>query len=135
MCVWAAEMLETKLELEEGLEMSLIKPQVRCKEQVADGGRSVSFHQCIYNVWKDGFCKRHHPDTVAARDALRHSRWNAEDKKEQAACRVERAKRAVLRIAERSMRRFDGNDGPAPISKLGRAVKKLRELRKELAKL
>ena len=40
----------------------------RCKEMgISDGSRSMRYHQCYNKPWKDGYCKIHHPDTVAAR--------------------------------------------------------------------
>lgn len=40
----------------------------RCKEQgISDGSRSMRYHQCYNKSWKDGYCKIHHPDSVAAR--------------------------------------------------------------------
>ena len=40
----------------------------RCKAQVSD---SVGWHhfQCSRYAVKDGYCKQHHPDAVAARQA------------------------------------------------------------------
>ena len=46
-----------------------------CKVLVPDGGRSVNFHRCRRNAVKDGYCKQHHPDTVAKRDEERRLRW------------------------------------------------------------
>jgi len=39
----------------------------RCKAAVSFGGRAVGFRQCLRKPWKDGWCKQHHPDTVAER--------------------------------------------------------------------
>ena len=40
---------------------------LRCKETVYPNERWGSFypHQCEKKIWKDGYCKIHHPDTVA----------------------------------------------------------------------
>jgi len=38
----------------------------RCKQRVYDQSGWHSW-QCSRNAWKDGFCKQHHPDTVAER--------------------------------------------------------------------
>lgn len=37
-------------------------------------------HQCRRKIWKDGYCKQHHPDTVKERDEARRKRW--EEKQE-----------------------------------------------------
>jgi hypothetical protein len=39
----------------------------QCKEMVSAHSLYGSFHQhqCNRNAWKDGYCKQHHPDTVA----------------------------------------------------------------------
>jgi TolA-binding protein len=43
--------------------------KARCKQQVVSPGmRGMFTHQCSRKVWKDGFCKLHHPETVAIRD-------------------------------------------------------------------
>lgn len=41
----------------------------RCKASVPFGGRRVDFHQCLRKPVKDGWCKQHHPDSVAKRRA------------------------------------------------------------------
>jgi hypothetical protein len=38
----------------------------KCKKSVW-GQSSFTSYQCSRNVWKDGYCKQHHPDTVAER--------------------------------------------------------------------
>ncbi len=44
----------------------------RCKEKVSPPDRWGSFHrhQCSRKVWRDGYCKQHHPDSVSARQEL-----------------------------------------------------------------
>lgn len=70
--------------------MFYIKPNDirRCATSVNGEGRfggAFNRHQCTRKVWKDGYCKLHHPDTVAARNAktlarqeesYRNSDWN-----------------------------------------------------------
>lgn len=48
--------------------------EVKCTETVyeRDGWHS---HRCTRNVWKDGCCKQHHPDTVEARRKAADKRW------------------------------------------------------------
>jgi hypothetical protein len=38
----------------------------KCKKQVW-GQSSYTHYRCSRNAWKDGYCKQHHPDTVAER--------------------------------------------------------------------
>ena len=51
----------------------------RCKEQVYEQGGYGSFrgHQCSRKIWKDDYCKIHHPDTVAERQAKSEEKWRA----------------------------------------------------------
>jgi len=46
-----------------------------CKASVYERGWPRS---CNAKVWKDGRCKRHHPDTIAVRVAKRDAKWAAE---------------------------------------------------------
>ncbi len=46
----------------------------RCKGSVPFGGRSAVFRQCLRRPWKDGWCRQHHPDTVAVRRAQSEAR-------------------------------------------------------------
>ena len=39
----------------------------RCRETVSDNERWPSFHQCSRKIWKDGYCKTHHHDSVEER--------------------------------------------------------------------
>lgn len=58
----------------------------KCRRNVAEGGRSVLFHQCTRkgkHEWIDTeaggtylFCKVHHPAEVAKRDAAGRAKWN-----------------------------------------------------------
>jgi septal ring factor EnvC (AmiA/AmiB activator) len=50
----------------------------RCKQRVPDGGRSVGFHRCSFKAWKDGYCKKHHPDTVKKRRAKSDTKYKLE---------------------------------------------------------
>ena len=53
----------------------------RCDEQVHDGGTWPRFHQCTRPVHKDGKCKIHHPDAVAARREKSDKKWQAKMEK------------------------------------------------------
>jgi hypothetical protein len=49
----------------------------RCQERVYPNERWGSFHghQCKFKVWKDCYCKKHHPYTVKARHEAREKAW------------------------------------------------------------
>ena len=51
----------------------------RCKETVFRQGGSFRGGRCSRKAVKDGYCKQHHPDTVAQRTAETKARWKAED--------------------------------------------------------
>ena len=50
----------------------------RCNEKVYPPSTWGSFHghQCTRKDWKDGYCKQHHPDSVAKRELKKEERWN-----------------------------------------------------------
>jgi hypothetical protein len=50
---------------------------VMCKEKVfrSNGGWFSIAQPCSRKAWKDGYCKQHHPDTVAERDKAYHERY------------------------------------------------------------
>ena len=56
--------------------------KTRCKKDVRDSGMWPSYHQCYRKIWKDGFCKLHHPDTVKKRSEEKEKRWEAKQKTE-----------------------------------------------------
>jgi hypothetical protein len=49
----------------------------RCSKKVFPNERWGAFHphQCNRKIWKDGFCKQHHPETEEARYKKAESRW------------------------------------------------------------
>ncbi len=51
----------------------------KCKETVYPNERWGSFHphQCHKNIWKDGYCKQHHPETKEVRHKAREVAWKA----------------------------------------------------------
>lgn len=71
-----------------GYKPNPIEPD-KCRASVHNGGRGGGFHQCPRNPkvqrkvkghrGKVGFCKQHDPEAVAARDAERRERWDAEN--------------------------------------------------------
>ena len=52
----------------------------KCKERVQNEGRWPGSHQCSYKVWKDGYCKIHHPEMVEARRAAADKRYEEKRK-------------------------------------------------------
>jgi hypothetical protein len=58
---------------EEGEEMT-----ERCKTTVYPNDQYGAFHghQCKKPVWKDGYCKVHHPEAVEQRSKDATERWN-----------------------------------------------------------
>ena len=67
-----------------------------CIERIFPNGRWPQPYQCNRKIWKDGFCKQHHPDTVAERDRKSTERYEAK-KKQSAWYRLDEA---LKRIAE-----------------------------------
>ena len=49
----------------------------KCKESVDGTGQWGSFHrhQCTKSIWKDGYCKIHHPESVKKRQKESAKRW------------------------------------------------------------
>jgi hypothetical protein len=50
----------------------------RCMESVYPAGRSFIPYQCQKKIWKDGFCKQHHPDTIKAKNDAREQKYQEE---------------------------------------------------------
>jgi len=57
--------------------MQLDLDQSRCKKIVGIPPGYWHFHQCTRKIWKDGYCKQHHPDTVAARNKKRKEKYES----------------------------------------------------------
>lgn len=71
----------------------------RCRESVADGGRSVGFHQCGKLATRDGYCGLHHPDAVQKRHAERDARYDRETQLRDAQWAVRDKERDVVNAA------------------------------------
>jgi Skp family chaperone for outer membrane proteins len=58
----------------------IVLDEKRCKQTVIPNDKWGSFHphQCNRAVVKDGFCKQHHPDAKAERNAASMERWRRE---------------------------------------------------------
>ena len=53
----------------------------KCQTSVITPGmRGMFTHQCTRKVWKDGFCKLHHPETVAIREVKKTEAYNERQK-------------------------------------------------------
>ena len=50
-----------------------------CIEDVADSG-GFYFHKCTNPIWKDGYCKIHHPESVKKRQEKSEIRWKEKKK-------------------------------------------------------
>ena len=46
-----------------------------CIKAVYSTDRFPIEYQCTRKIWKDGFCKQHHPNTVAERQKKQEERW------------------------------------------------------------
>ena len=71
-----------------------------CKEQLF---RNYSYYPCSRKPWKDGYCKQHHPETVAARATQREARWKAQDEVWRKERRLERAAPDLLEACNRCL--------------------------------
>lgn len=61
-----------------------IPTKERCLEKVFPNEPWGGFHpyQCHKTVWKDGFCKIHHPDSVKMREEKSRRRWEEKQKRD-----------------------------------------------------
>lgn len=60
----------------------------KCKERIvydnaspngfAMGNMDGTDRTCSRSVWKDGYCKQHHPDTVKEKERKNHEKWKIE---------------------------------------------------------
>lgn len=50
----------------------------KCKEGIWDNWHK---YQCSRNIWKDGYCKQHHPDSVKEREKKRDERYKEQQEK------------------------------------------------------
>jgi hypothetical protein len=47
----------------------------KCKKKISSDSRGFYFHQCTRKIWKDGFCKIHHPESIEKKQKLANQRW------------------------------------------------------------
>jgi len=73
----------------------------RCKEMVCPRTTygAVNKYQCSRKTWRDGYCKQHHPDTVAKRGAESTARYEAQRKKTPL-YKLREANHTIERLAE-----------------------------------
>lgn len=72
----------------------------RCKASVPGPPRSMRFYQCKRKPWKDGWCKQHHPDTVAERRAKNQKRYEQKHQRSPMA-QLRRANEEIVRLKAR----------------------------------
>ena len=68
----------------------------RCVKKVMSGYHS---HQCTRKIWKDGYCKQHHPNTVKARNEESNKRWE-EKRKQSPRYKLEIAQKRIQYLEE-----------------------------------
>jgi hypothetical protein len=99
----------------------------RCKASVAHGDRAPTFHQCQRKVWKDGWCRQHHPDTEKAKQDRWEEEWQKQQRQWDKQDAIQRAEKAVILAAVRYTERPRVD---YLCSGLQRAVKRLQRARK-----
>ena len=84
-----------------------------CKELVWQGMFS---YRCSRKAWKDGYCKQHHPDTVAERNRKAQLRYEAkwEEKKANDPWRKLEVANARIAELEEQLRVLTNSEGSAP---------------------
>ena len=79
--------------------------KVWCKHRVYDSGCTIRGRICQNPLWKDGYCKAHHPDTVEACRVARYrkwqAKWDARDRAEKQRKRILKAEQMIVRAAEK----------------------------------
>lgn len=69
-----------------------------CKAAVyRSSGRWLRSHQCERKIWRDGWCKQHHPDTVAERERERMQRYE-EQCRRSPRVQLDRAHEEIVRL-------------------------------------
>lgn len=74
----------------------------RCKEMIWCGWHMC---QCSRKIWKDGYCKQHHPDSVKEREKKRDERYEA--KKAKSPWRLLEKANARIKELEAKMKEFE----------------------------
>lgn len=88
--------------------MKAIPAKALCSASVHDGGRSVSFHQCVFkgvlNYMGKLYCRKHYPPNVETKDKARKSKWQAEWDRPATIYKAERKEQNTL---QRKARAYD----------------------------
>lgn len=72
--------------------------EIKCKERVSSD-TGFGFYPCSRKAWKDGYCKQHHPESVAKRQE--ESKRKYEEKKKQSAWyKLTEAKKRIKELEE-----------------------------------
>jgi len=83
-------------------------------------------HQCPRKAWKDGYCKQHHPDTIAERDRKRREKWERESAANRKVWALQSAAPDLLEACKAALRDRFGWDDPCvdrdPITNVLRAA-------------
>lgn len=101
----------------------------RCKASVGHEDRAPTYSQCQRKVWKDGWCRQHHPKIVESRHAARERQWAKERRIDGLKWSIESAERDVVQAAMKYVAK------PKVMTALKRAVARLNKLQWELRKV
>lgn len=83
----------------------------KCKQRVHNDF-SVTFRSCGRLAVKDGYCKQHHPDTVAKRREASDARWRERNAREVARMKLERAAPDMLEALQRLVDCYSSSHSP-----------------------
>ena len=101
----------------------------RCKEQIRGKGYFPHYTQCKRSIWKDGYCKQHHPETIDERREKRDVQWKLESDLRRKEAAIKSSAPALLSAAENLIadvhRRYPGEGLKCPyMIALDEAVRK-----------
>ena len=96
----------------------------QCKMEV---WRGFHTYQCSRKAVKNGYCKQHHPDTVAARKAASMAKWQRENDEWRNQGRLENAAPALLDACKGVMDMLDGEFPGHPMTEAVRQAIKQAE--------
>lgn len=80
----------------------MAEDKTKCQEEVSDGGRWLSYHQCRkprgFGPEKQ-FCKVHDPKYIEAKDKARQAKWDLRHKRDRVQWAGHRLLRLLIRAA------------------------------------
>lgn len=81
-----------------------------CKEEVCPNDRWGAFHphQCRRKIWKDGYCKQHHPDSAKKRAEEQAKRY--EEKKKESPFYIIKSLQEKIQMLEEQIKRMGARD-------------------------